>query len=258
MTGRTILRTWVGVALVAAVGCLAVAAQGDIIATWGSTVADGDLEGATVTYAANAADSTLGSGATHTQGEGTAIPGGSIVYTMDRNTDATSSAAEAIDDDQYLQVSFEVAGLDAGYLLELESLTYVVHPNAKVNNNQTPPIGNHGWPYSQVAVRINDTAFAAADLLGEVNCPIADFTTEADWLENHTVVVPMSLTVANGDVVTFRIYGWGSVGDSFGRFAPDAFTELGGISIEGQSVVPEPASLTLIALGGLALLRRRR
>lgn len=228
-------------------------AHADVIATWGSTVDDGNLEAIVGNFSTNVGDSVVGSGmvsigTTHdfTTSESPQITGGEIVYLAQANglVIQTTTLAQAITANAFHQVSFEVAGLALGETLGLDSFVY------KTFREQNAGLNASGWASSQLLVRLNDTAFTTADALGSVN------TSTIDTVDTFTINTGLPAGLVNGDVVNFRVYAWNN--DTLGGGGTiDRATRFGGVSISG-TVIPEPASLALAALGGLLILPRRR
>ena len=226
-----------------------------IIATWGSTVDDGNLEGTAVNYASSAVDSVQGGGmispgtlVDYIVGEtNLQIPGGEIVYATapSGSVDDTTDAADAIADNQYFQFSFTVGNLGVGETLSLDSFFY----STRANNWGSD---RNGWLSSQLAVRVNDTDFTTLDLVGAIDTAIIGSVVNNSKTLNLTGLV-------NGDVVNFRVYAWGSdnAGGSGGVSSFHGSSRIGAISVAGAAI-PEPSTALLSLLVSVALLRRSR
>ncbi|WOO39816.1 hypothetical protein [Rubellicoccus peritrichatus] len=226
-----------------------------MLVTWGSTIDDGDLEGVGSIYTSSILDSAQGSGLGGADNNdnisgSSQISGGEINYysAAGGEADDTTTAADAIADQQYFEFSFTVDGLSGGQTLTLESFSY----DTRVNFNSSS--GRIGWQDSQLAYRINDTSFSSADLIGSVNND-----PDSGDIDSFVVNEGMPSGIVSGDVVNFRLYVWGSNNVGSGTTFHSS-TRLGNIDIEG-TVVPEPAyyvSMVGIGVLALAILRRQK
>lgn len=246
---------------------LAAEGQGGVVVSWGSVVDNGALESTLGVGASAAPNSTKGAGiystVTSTNVELTdliaggsptpTIAGGEIIYatTPAGTLDDATTASEAIADEQWFQFSLTVGGLAVDESLDLSSFTYTTHRNTNGSSRIS-------WGDSQLALRVNDTAFTAADLIGGVN----NDPNPGDQ-DTFTITSGLSTGLVNGDIVNFRIYAWGSDDEWISENDGDSFnsaTRLGAVSVGGSvAAIPEPSSIVLLgaALGTMLILRRR-
>jgi hypothetical protein len=144
--------------------------------------------------------------------------------------DDTLDLEDAINDEQYFEFRFTVAGLSAGEALDISSFSYTTQRNANSGGN---PIRS-GWGHSQLTWRTNsNSAFSARNAAGSVN-----IDPDVLDLDSFTVSTDLPSDLLNGDLVFFRLYVWGSDSNPPAPRGPVVWhsaTRLGGISILGET-----------------------
>jgi hypothetical protein len=106
---------------------------------------------------------------------------------------------------------------------------------------------NNSGAFQGVGRKVNWTVTVTGSLSGLLDSVTAVGANNQSGLE--TLVFPAALTLNNSESYTVTILAEGGAGDGNN-------TGLDGFTFNGS--VPEPATMSLLALGGFALLRRRR
>jgi hypothetical protein len=222
MLRSSAVRFWSAVSFAPVVGLLftASAAHGATLAQWSF---DSGVDDAATNVAAHITPSSFALS--------TALTNNGFQWSGTVRTHAFSqvgnpTAALALDQQRYVEVSITV---EDGYSVNLSNLSFI-------SRNGMGSDGSYN-------------AFVRWNLDNYASDVVAAVVTEGGWgWGGQTVSQPLSATGVTGDV-TVRIYtynaGW------------DQVVGHDEIVLEG-TVVPEPAALSLLALGGLCMLSRRR
>lgn len=180
----------------------------------------------------------------------TVIPGGPLSYT-NSNDGHTNGIASSVVDDQGWRLNGQfnapagitITGLDTTKLYNI----YMIGANANANGNR------FGYVDDNSVVASSQDPFPSA-IIWETS----DGTTPATFVEgaNFLLFENLKPTQGSGGIYDGRLNtGAGSIGLTFGDGITGNFTQFAGFQIVE---VPEPGSLALLGLGGLAMLARRR
>jgi hypothetical protein len=133
---------------------------------------------------------------------------------------------DAITDRDALLFDFDLSGLPGGWTLELTEVVLDVQGSVSLEVIVLD-FGDGEWWWPD---------YFALHSLSSAGNPIA---------------VPMSVPIADNDGLLFRVFASSDPADDYARLQA-----LNLVAIPGQ-VIPEPATLSLLRLGALGLLRRR-
>jgi hypothetical protein len=136
--------------------------------------------------------------------------------------------------------NFSVAA-DAGYLLSLSEIGFLIrNDGSSAADSFQVWMSTDGFDSFTGTATTNST-FVGTGLIESQGATSSNYGT--------TDVFALADSV---DQVEFRIYIYGEDGNS------SQSTRIDKVYLDGNVVIPEPATMSLLALGGLAVLRRRR
>ncbi|MDG1071651.1 MAG: DNRLRE domain-containing protein [Akkermansiaceae bacterium] len=173
-------------------------------------------------------------------------------------------------------LEFDISAIPATNVIDLASLVLTTH-SAGINNVGVAAaitsfdVYSYGFNFDETTATWNDPAVGDSSDGGTVGTFLTSASIDVESAAGVTIAFGSSsaFTTAVGDALAgdgqlrliIRNNDESTVGThNFARFAAEDFATTGSrpeLVIE-HSMIPEPSSLALLGLGGLALLRRRR